>query len=138
MTAIDLGNALTTAISTAPASRTTASTGATIDAKGVTWGAFIISQGAMHTSEVITYKVQESSDGSSWTDAVGLDGSTASFAGAANADDTVYVVRVECARLKRYIRLVCTPAGSNAQVYGVTWVGLPAYTGDAVAPNVEA
>lgn len=138
MTAIDLGNNIKSSVVLAPASRTAAANGTGVDTKDETWGVFVISQGAMHATETITYKIQDSADNSAWADVNGLDGAAASFTGAANADDTIYLMRVECNRLRRYLRVVATPSGSNAQVFGVTWVSIPAYTGDAATPNVEA
>jgi len=140
MTVLDIGNNIAPSIMFSPASRTATANSTAIDTGGVSWGVIVISIGNLHATETVTFQVQSSTtSGGTYTAAKKLGTSTdADTAALANADDdTIVVIAVNCRNLDEFVRVSATHSGSNAQVYGVNFIAMPDYTGDAQDPTFD-
>ncbi len=90
--------------------------GASVDLKGCEKGVLLVDVGDVATGATLTYQIQTSSDGSTWTDVLSAD-QTVTDAGAS----TLYTH--ELSDLKRYVRIQYTVTNTHSVNVGFAVVG---------------
>jgi len=107
------------------------------DSRGSYAAVIVVNTGVFPSSATLTLKLQESDNGTTWTDL--KDGSFAVIAGSPSGDqvasDAIYFARVNFVQKKRYIGLEAIVAGSRC-TFGVTALLLSYDTRNNTTPGV--
>lgn len=98
----------------------TPSTG--VDTKGYTHALVIVNTGTFTGDETMTLTVEESSEEDGATDTFAAVTSAALAAISTSNDAQVHVGQIYLQPRERYLRTVCTQAGTGNALYGVTFV----------------
>lgn len=114
---MDLASSISAAITLAPAARTSAANGSTVDLAGYSGATAVVASGTITDGTLYTFELQESDNGSDWTAVADSDliGTEPAFAA---ADDNV-VKKVGYKGNKRYLRLSLASVTGSPSTGGV-------------------
>lgn len=115
---MDLASSISAAITLAPAARTSAANGATVDLAGYSGATAVVASGTITDGTLYTFELQESDNGSDWTAVADSDLIGTEPAFGSTADDNV-VKKVGYKGNKRYLRLSLASVTGSPSTGGV-------------------